>query len=194
MRQCLQIITIQTKFMKKKLIFLDGDGTLWYPSSTKRTKKSHWIYSDPATRDNYLEHMELTPKVKEALLKLNGKGITLVVLSASPHPTEVANRELREKLEFFDILKFFDSYHSSPGDRPDGKGALMLKLIESHKLTKKDALMIGDSFFYDYLAAKDVGVDAYLIENQSSKMPTEVPEDLQVLREVIDIMDILENG
>lgn len=23
--------------MKKKIIFLDGDGTLWYPKTTKRT-------------------------------------------------------------------------------------------------------------------------------------------------------------
>lgn len=58
---------------EEKIIFLDGDGTLWYPKATKRTQKPHWIYHDPETKDNYLEHLELTPKTKEALEYLSGK-------------------------------------------------------------------------------------------------------------------------
>ena len=61
--------------MKKKIVFLDGAGTLWYPKATKRTQKPHWIYHDPETKDNYLEHLELTPRTKETLelLKANKK-------------------------------------------------------------------------------------------------------------------------
>lgn len=178
--------------MKKQLIFLDGDGTLWYPSATKRSQKPYWIYHDPTTKDNYLEHMELVPNVKESLLKLKEKGMTLVLISASPYPAEVANKELREKLEFFGLLDLFHSYRSSPGDRPEGKGELMLEILESLHFTKSDALMVGDSYFYDYLAAKSVGVDAFFIENESAKMPEEIPNDLNVIKEVSDILNILE--
>lgn len=178
--------------MKKKLIFLDGDGTLWYPSSTKRSQKPHWIYHDPVTKDRYLEHMELSPNVKETLLKLREKGMTLVLVSASPYPVEVADEELREKLEFFGLLDLFHLYRSSPEDRPEGKGELMLEIIESLHLAKDDALMAGDSYFYDYLAAKNVGIDAFFIENEYTKMPEEIPNDLRVIREVSDLLDILE--
>ena len=177
--------------MKKKLIFFDGDGTLWYPSSTKRTQKPHWIYHDPETKDNFLRHLELIPNVRETLLNLKEKGILLVLISASPYPTEAADKELRERLEFFDLLELFHSYRSSQGDNPEGKGELMLEILESLKLAKEDALMVGDSYFYDYLAAKNVGIEALFIENTYARMPDERPEDLQTINEVSDLMDIL---
>lgn len=178
--------------MKKKLIFFDGDGTLWYPSSTKRSQKPHWVYHDPTTKDSYLEHMELAPNVKETLLELREGSVTLVLVSASPYSVEVANEELREKLEFFGLLELFHSYRSSPGDRPEGKGALILEILELLHLPKNDALMVGDSYLYDYLAAKDVGIDALFIENEYAKMPEEIPNDLKILKEVSDLLDILE--
>jgi FMN phosphatase YigB (HAD superfamily) len=35
--------------------------------------------------------------------------------------------------------------------------------------------MVGDSYFYDYLASKEAGIDAFFIENSVSKMPDIVP-------------------
>lgn len=32
----------------KKTVFFDGDGTLWYPKTTRRTRKPWWIYLDEA--------------------------------------------------------------------------------------------------------------------------------------------------
>ncbi|MEI8104007.1 MAG: HAD family hydrolase [Candidatus Moraniibacteriota bacterium] len=177
--------------MKKKIIFLDGDGTLWYPSSTKRTQKPHWIYHDPETKDDFLRHLELIPNVRGTLLNLKEKGILLVLISASPYPTEAADKELRERLEFFDLLELFHSYRSSQGDNPEGKGELMLEILESLKLAKEDALMVGDSYFYDYLAAKNVGIEALFIENTYARMPDERPEDLQTINEVSDLVNIL---
>ena len=37
----------ERKYMKK-VVFFDGDGTLWYPKTTKRTAAPHWVYLDPA--------------------------------------------------------------------------------------------------------------------------------------------------
>lgn len=177
--------------MKKKILFLDGDGTLWYPSATKRSQKPHWIYHDPLTKDSYLEHLELTPKTKETLKLFNKKGIYLVALSANPYAEEIAVKEIKEKLEHFGLIDLFYTYRASKGDDSSGKVAIMLDVIKELGLKKKDALMVGDSYFYDYLAAKDAGVDAYFIKNEVARMPEVIPTDIQSINEIWDLVDIL---
>jgi phosphoglycolate phosphatase-like HAD superfamily hydrolase len=177
--------------MKKKIVFLDGDGTLWYPKATKRMQKPHWIYHDPETKDNYLEHLELTPKTKETLEYLNKQGLLLVVLSANPYAEDVAIKEIKERLDHFRLMDFFYTYRSSEGSDPNGKASIILEILSSLGLEKQDALMVGDSYFYDYLAAKDIDVDALFIENSVSKMPDEIPQDLQSIKEIHELVDIL---
>ncbi|MGA1050382.1 MAG: HAD family hydrolase [Minisyncoccia bacterium] len=174
----------------KKVVFLDGDGTIWYPKSTKRTQKPHWVYNHPEIKRNYLEHMELAPKIIETLQTLNSLGVQLVLVSANPSPPKIAELELLEKLEYFNILNFFTSYHSSAGDDPMGKTSVILKVISSMGIKKDQALMIGDSYFYDYQAAKDSGIDAYWIRNNVTKNPEEFPKDLKALNEVYEILDL----
>ncbi len=178
--------------MKKKIIFFDGDGTIWYPKATKRTQKPHWIYNDIITRDNYLEHLELTPKVQETLEVFSNKGIYLVVISANPESEEVALKEMKEKLEYFGIEKLFYTSRVSAGDDPEGKSSIILEILEELNLKKEDALMVGDSYYYDYLAAKNIGIDALFIENTVSTMPEVVPFDLQSIEEVSDLLKIIE--
>jgi len=178
--------------MKKKILFLDGDGTLWYPKTTKRTQKPHWIYDDPLTKDRYLEHLELTPMVKETLEILRQRGIYLVVISANPHVEDVALKELSERLEHFGLMHLFHSYRASEGHDPLGKAAIILDVIKELNLTKEDALMIGDSYYYDYDAPRKAGIDAFFIENEVSTMPEVTPADLQTIREVSDLIAILE--
>jgi FMN phosphatase YigB (HAD superfamily) len=150
--------------MKKKIIFLDGDGTIWYPKKTKRTEKPHWIYHDPILKDDYLPHLELTPDLKETLVKLREKDIYLVVVSANPRAEHIAV----------------------------GETGVMLQVLDTLKLEKEDALMVGDSFYYDYQAAKDAGIDAFWIENNVGKVPEVMPADLQSIKEVSDILKVLE--
>jgi phosphoglycolate phosphatase-like HAD superfamily hydrolase len=177
--------------MQKKLIFFDGDGTLWYPKKTKRTQKPHWIYSDPKTKDSYLEHLELTPGTKEVFNYLHQKNIYIVVVSANPFPEDVANIELKEKLKYFNLIDLVYAYRSSSGDNPDGKATIMLEIIRTLKLKKEQALMVGDSYFYDYLAAKNIGIEALFIKNSVSKMPEKIPNNLKTIREVSDLMAII---
>ena len=175
----------------KKIIFFDGDGTLWYPRSTKRTQKPHWIYHDPEIKDVYLEHLELTPRTKEALEYLSAQGVYLVVLSANPYAEDIALAEIKERLEYFGILNLFYAYRSSDGNDANGKSSIILEILDTLGLDKQDALMVGDSYFYDYLAAKNIGVDAFFIENDISKMPDELPTDLKSIKEVYELVDIL---
>lgn len=178
--------------MKKKIIFLDGDGTLWYPKKTKRTIKPHWIYHDPETKDNYLEHLELTPKVKETIEELSQRGIYLVVISANPYAEEIAIAEIRDRLEHFGIASLFYSVRSSAGDNPDGKASVLMEILEKLNLKKEDALMVGDSYFYDYEAIKKVDVDALWIENSVSKVPDVMPTDLKSIKEVNELLQIID--
>lgn len=178
--------------MKKKIIFFDGDGTLWYPRATKRTQKPHWIYHDITTRDNYLEHLELTPGTKETLGMLHGKGVRLVVISANPYPEEIAIKEIKERIDYFGLTDLFHTYRSSQGDDPNGKVAIMLEILDELGFTKGDALMVGDSYFYDYLAPKEAGIDAFFIENEVAKMPDPTPTGMQSVKEVNDLMGVLE--
>ena len=177
--------------MQKKIIFLDGDGTLWYPKKTKRTEKPHWIYNDLETKDNYLEHLELTPNLKETLRSLKEKGILLVVVSANPRSEEFAVPEIIERLNNFGLTNLFHSVRSSMGDNPAGKGEVILHVLKTLGLGKESALMVGDSFNYDYMAAKNVGVDAFWIENTVNRVPEVMPVDLQSIKEVSDLLNIL---
>ncbi len=178
--------------MKKKIIFFDGDGTLWYPKATKRTKKPHWVYHDVTAKDNYLDHLELTPKTKETLMMLHEKGLKLVVISANPSAKEIATREIKERIDYFDLGNLFYSYQSSPGDDPNGKVTVMTKIIDALGFTREDALMIGDSYFYDYLAPKKAGIEALFIENEIAKMPNPPPASIESIKEVSDVLDMLD--
>ena len=128
---------------------------------TKRTEKPHWVYHDLETKDNYLEHIELTPKTKETLEALNENGTYLVVISANPYAEDIAIKEIKERLEHFGLVSLFHSVRSSLGSDPQGKAGVMLDVLKVLNLNKEDALMVGDSYFYDYMAAKDVGIDAF---------------------------------
>jgi phosphoglycolate phosphatase-like HAD superfamily hydrolase len=178
--------------LKKKLIFFDGDGTLWYPRATKRTQKPHWVYHDVRTKDTYLEHLMLTPHAKETLEVLKRRGYYLVLISASPDANEVALTQIKEKLEYFNIMHLFHSYHASNGNNPSGKAAIMLEGIDKLDLDKEDALMVGDSYFYDYKAAMDIGIDALFIENTVSKMPDHMPNDLRPIKEIDTLVTMLD--
>lgn len=177
--------------MKKKLIFFDGDGTLWYPKATKRTKKPHWVYHDPATKDDFLSHLELTPGTKETLEWLKQKDLRLVVISANPSEEKTAMQEMKERLEYFELIDLIDSYRVSRGDDPTGKSAIMLEIIGELDVERVDALMVGDSYVYDYLAAQNVGIDALFIKSEVANLPRDLPDDFRSIDEIDDLRGLL---
>jgi len=56
--------------LEKKIIFFDGDGTLWYPRETKYTKAAHWIYDLPGDYKEHVSYLMLIPGVLSTLKKL----------------------------------------------------------------------------------------------------------------------------
>ena len=175
----------------KKIIFFDGDGTIWYPKSTKRKKAPHWIYLDKKIGNNYLKHLVLTPAVLVSLKKLKKLGIILVLLSTFPHPPKEADVILKGKVKHFKLEELFDDFHTSR-DKPDGKGEVILKVLRKKHIPKSHALMVGDSYRFDYLSAKKVGVDALLIKSEYMKHPPrgrKVEKTISGLKDIIEILN-----
>lgn len=152
--------------MKKKVIFLDADGTLWYPHKTKRKEAPHWIYQKSSKVEEYLKHLVLTPVLIKTLNELRKQeGVMLVVLSTNPKIKKEADAEMAHKIKHFKLEKFFDFVLTSK-DRQTGKGEVITRFLKKHKISKSRALMVGDSYKFDYLSAKSVGVKALLIETE----------------------------
>ena len=154
--------------MKKKIIFFDGDGTLWYPKKTKHTEKPHWIYKIEGTLGDYCKQLTLTPGVLSTLKKLKDKHIILVVLSTHPHPPKEAQSIIHHKISYFKLASFFDEVHATR-EYHASKGEFILEILKKRGIPKNKALMVGDHYLWDYKSAKDVGVDAFLIESNYMK-------------------------
>ena len=148
----------------KEIIFFDGDGTLWYPKRTKRRAAPHWIYSDPEIGEKYLDHMVLTPTILTTLKKLKKAGVMLIALSTHPHSPKEADLILNKKIRHFKLKDIFDEVYAAR-NRQDGKGEAILRILKQRGIPKSRALMVGDSYRFDYLSAKRVGVDALLIKS-----------------------------
>ncbi len=148
----------------KEIIFFDGDGTLWYPKRTKRDIAPHWIYSDPDIGERYLDHTTLTPAVLTTLKKLKKTGAMLIALSTHPHSPNEADIILNRKIHHFKLGSIFDEIYAAR-NKQDGKGEVILRVLKRKCIPKSRALMVGDSYRYDYLSAKRIGVDALLIKS-----------------------------
>ena len=175
----------------KKIKFFDGDGTIWYPKSTKRKKTPHWIYSNKKIGDNYLRHLVLTPAVLVSLKKLKKMGIALVLLSTHPHPPKEADVILKRKVRHFKLEELFDDIYTSR-DNLGGKGAVILRVLRKKHIPKSRALMVGDSYRFDYLSAKKIGVDALLIKSEYMKHPPrgrKIEKTINGLKDIVKILN-----
>lgn len=179
--------------LRKVIIFFDGDGTIWYPKTTKRSKPPYWIYGDTnSSKINYrsLRHLILTKTALDTLKKLKRKGIKLVLLSTHPHLPKIADIVLRMKLKHLKILGIFDECRASSGSL-EAKGREIVKFLKKYKLPKSKALMVGDSYHYDYLSAKAVGVDAVLLRSRYFKKPPHGPRVKKLINEVRDVLKLI---
>lgn len=150
---------------RKEIIFFDGDGTLWYPKRTKQKVAPHWIYSDPEIGEKYLDHMVLIPSVLTTLKRLKKIGVSLVALSTHPHSNKEADVIMGKKIRHFKLGDVFDEVYTARNHRA-GKGEVILRVLKQKSIPKSRAVMVGDSYRYDYLSAKRVGVDALLIKSE----------------------------
>ena len=169
----------------KKIIFFDGDGTLWYPKKTKYSKHPVWIYRDRRIK-NVHNHLIMTPSAVEVIKKLKSMGIITVILSTNPSPPEIADVIIKAKVKHFELHEIFDEVYSTR-PYPESKGEFMLSILERLKIPKSEALMVGDSYLWDYEPAKKNGIDALLIKSDYMDEHEEVKNVKNTISELNDI-------
>jgi FMN phosphatase YigB (HAD superfamily) len=161
----------------KKIIFFDGDGTLWYPRRTRYNEKPWWIYKSREVQRDPRKHLILTPGVSQTLKILSGRGIVLAVLSTRPSlqttnhqiGPEAYVRRLKGFARYFHIDRYIDEFRACDpvkGDS-DRKDVQILSVLREKGIPKSKALMVGDSYDHDYLPARKAGIDCILINSFS---------------------------
>ncbi len=169
--------------MKKTIIFFDGDGTLWYPKKTKYTLHPIWLYSDRRVK-NHSNHLILTPTAISTLKKLKRMGVLTILLSTNPHPPKKADAILKHRITHFRLDKLFDEVHATR-EYHKSKGEFILKILKKRKIPKSAALIIGDSYKWDYQPAQERGIDALLIKTEYE--PIQLPEK-RTIKKLSDIL------
>jgi len=152
--------------MKKKIIFFDGDGTLWYPKKTRYTKGPWWVYKLEGDYKFHNSHLIMTPTAVTTIKKLKKKGVITIIISTHPHPPKEADMVLGEKIKHFKLEDLFEEIITT---RDKGlnknKGKIILKILKKRKIPKSQALMVGDNYVWDYKPVKEMGIDALLIDS-----------------------------
>ncbi len=181
-----QFIIGMTRSLKnKKIIFFDADGTLWYPIKTKHTILPHWLYLDKNIKD-HRPHLMLIPGVKDTLVRLRKKGIITIILSTHPHEIDEAYAILNKKVEHFTLKDLFTEVHATR-EHYNSKGEYIIEILRRLKIPKTKAVMVGDNYKYDYKSARNVGVDALLVQSVYMKRD----KRLKVIKNIEDILNII---
>lgn len=148
----------------KEVIFFDGDGTLWYPRTSLRTRKPHWVYLDESIADPIAE-MVATPKAEATLRQLGEYGIRRVLMSTSPLEEEEALAHRKAIAKHVGLLDLLDDINVAP-EVANGKGQRIAAWLLRNDVAPERALMVGDTYQWDIVAANDVGVEGLLLDSE----------------------------
>lgn len=171
----------------KSIIFFDGDGTLWYPRRTKHTELPHWLYMDKSIKDHHA-HLVVIPTVESTLRKLKRMGILTVVLSTHPHEIDEAYKILNKKVAHFNLKELFTEVHATR-EYHASKGEYIVEILHRLGIPKTQALMIGDHYAWDYRPARNVGVDALLMQSDYMKKD----QRIKTIKKLSDIFDYIKH-
>ena len=176
--------------MIKEIIFFDGDGTLWYPKSTKYTEMPHWIYLKSKNAEDHYKHLVMIPTVLSTLRKLKKRGVITVLLSTNPHPPKEADSIINHKIRHFKLDELFDEIHATRKYH-GSKGEFIVKILKERKISKSRALMVGDHYQWDYKSARDVGVDALLVTSEYMKKFIQSKKIKRTIKKLSDIFNYI---
>ena len=65
---------------------------------------------------------------------------------------------------------------------------MMVEILQGKGILKSQALMVGDSYRYDYLSARKVGIDALLIKTDYMRHP---PRGRKVSKTIKSVSEVL---
>lgn len=173
----------------KKIVFFDGDGTLWYPKSTKRAKRPYWIYYDfPNDEERQLSELILTPHSKEVLEELKRNNIHICIVSTNPNEESVAREQIQRRIDHLGLTDLIDDVLPS-AMYMESKGEIVANVLKENAIGIDETVFVGDSYRWDYLSVSAVGVKTFLIE---SEYLNEKPEAKDVRDRITDLSEVLD--
>ena len=113
-----------------------------------------------------------------------------MLLSTYPHKPKKAQNLLKNKIKYFKLDKIFHEFYATKGHQ-ESKGEFILQILKEKKIPKSKALMVGDSYRYDYFSARRVGVEAILIKTIYMKHPARGRKIKNFILELVDLIKIL---
>lgn len=137
--------------------------------------------------DDYCRQLILIPTVLSTLKKLKEFGIITILLSTHPHPPEEAATIINHKVAHFKLKELFDEVHATR-ELHASKGEFIVRILKERDIAKNRALMIGDNYRWDYKPARDVGVDALLIESEYMKKDHRGKRVKNTIKKLSDIL------
>jgi len=125
----------------------------------------------------------MTPSTLTTIKKLKKMGILTIVLSTHPHPPKEANAIINHKIKHFKLTELFDEVHATR-EHSGSKGEFMIEILKKRKIPKSKALMVGDSYRWDFEPAKNNGIDVLLIESEYEPMKKRVKKTIKKLSDI----------
>lgn len=137
--------------MKAKIVFFDADGTLWNFNNENTTLRS-------------LKDASLDKEVLSLLKILKENKVKCVVVSYQPYRNNnYSKNKLRKWLDHFKINDYFSQVYIA--DKVSyTKDKIIRNILGEEKITRKEALFIGDRYKWDYQPAKKAGIKAFLLD------------------------------
>jgi FMN phosphatase YigB (HAD superfamily) len=129
----------------------------------------------------------ITPTTLSTLKTLKKQGIYLVILSTHPHLAKEAKIVLTEKVMHFKLDRFFNEVIATRED-PSSKKQYILRTLKKLHLPKPAALMVGDSYKWDYLPARQAGIDPVLLDSVYRKKDSKAKKVQQVIQTVKEVL------
>ncbi len=130
--------------------------------------------------------MTLIPHVLSTIMKLKRKKVITIILSTNPSSPEIANVYLGNRVKHFKLDKLFDEVHATTVEH-SSKGEFMLRILKERKILRSKALMVGDSYLWDFKPAKEIGIDALLIKSKYLHEHSDVKDVKYKINKLSDI-------
>jgi len=170
-----------------KAVIFDGDGTLWRPAGADRNSRPDSIYKGNQVEKDSYNNLILVDGVRDFLENLRACGYKIFIVSAHPVPGSEALEELKAKIVNLNIKRLVDGFFCSDGSDRNGKTYVIRDIVRDFNLDARNVYMIGDSYYYDYEAGINAGVNSFFIKNDYCKQPVPLPDDVQAIDNVTDL-------
>lgn len=104
-----------------------------------------------------------------------------------PHTRRIADIHMKNKLKHLKLDDLFDEI-STARPYPWGKGKAMIGILRKKGIPKSKALLVGDSYLYDYQSAKTFEIDCLLLTTPYTRYPVGTKKPLQTITHLQELL------